>query len=385
MLPAAPPSTRPFDVVGIGATSVDFVYLLPAYPAPTASLAKMRISRHFVSCGGQVATALATCARLGLRSKFVGVTGTDEVAGAMMKEISKQEAGKPINSVWMMSHSGARGSPAQMRQLAGMRGLMAKPSGEIIEQPIINCFKEGLTVLEYFNSTHGARKGLADTALKTANSGYLTRRLVDVAQDCIVNEPDCGTDAGLKMQAVVDAGRLERFLVKLGLAHVVRRADDGMIRCELARLLRHLAEQLPLLEILAVAQEHLVADSEHDDAGVIAATLHDVFIFHQPVLKNLRRRHDLARARAGGGRRLPVRRRLARERPRTNTFDADGEADLICRVEPVLIPRRRMRPRETLVAIVHELNQSSRQLLIPRVLAVGQLIRAAEPVGFAVE
>jgi DNA-directed RNA polymerase subunit beta' len=86
----------------------------------------------------------------------------------------------------MMAHSGARGSPAQMKQLAGMRGLMAKPSGEIIETPIISNFKEGLTVLEYFNSTHGARKGLADTALKTANSGYLTRRLVDVAQDCII-------------------------------------------------------------------------------------------------------------------------------------------------------------------------------------------------------
>ncbi len=94
-----------------------------------------------------------------------------------------------------MSHSGARGSPAQMRQLAGMRGLMAKPSGEIIEQPIIANFKEGLSVLEYFNSTHGARKGLADTALKTANSGYLTRRLVDVAQDCIIVEDDCGTAA----------------------------------------------------------------------------------------------------------------------------------------------------------------------------------------------
>ena len=95
----------------------------------------------------------------------------------------------------MMAHSGARGSPAQMRQLAGMRGLMAKPSGEIIETPIISNFKEGLSVLEYFNSTHGARKGLADTALKTANSGYLTRRLVDVAQDCIITEEDCGTDA----------------------------------------------------------------------------------------------------------------------------------------------------------------------------------------------
>jgi DNA-directed RNA polymerase subunit beta' len=131
---------------------------------------------------------------------------TDEVAAAMMREISKQEPGRPINAVWMMSHSGARGSPAQMRQLAGMRGLMAKPSGEIIEQPIIANFKEGLSVLEYFNSTHGARKGLADTALKTANSGYLTRRLVDVAQDCIIVEEDCGTQRGLTVRAVMDGG-----------------------------------------------------------------------------------------------------------------------------------------------------------------------------------
>ena len=131
---------------------------------------------------------------------------TDSVAGAMMKEISKQEVGRQTNSVWMMSHSGARGSPAQMRQLAGMRGLMAKPSGEIIEQPIIANFKEGLSVLEYFNSTHGARKGLADTALKTANSGYLTRRLVDVAQDCIIVEIDCGSERGLTVRPVMDGG-----------------------------------------------------------------------------------------------------------------------------------------------------------------------------------
>jgi DNA-directed RNA polymerase subunit beta' len=131
---------------------------------------------------------------------------TDEVAAAMMKEISRQELNRPTNSVWMMSHSGARGSPAQMRQLAGMRGLMAKPSGEIIEQPIKANFKEGLSVLEYFNSTHGARKGLADTALKTANSGYLTRRLVDVAQDCIIVEEDCGTERGLTVRAVMDGG-----------------------------------------------------------------------------------------------------------------------------------------------------------------------------------
>ena len=133
---------------------------------------------------------------------------TDEVASAMMKEISRQEVGKRTNSVWMMSHSGARGSPAQMRQLAGMRGLMAKPSGEIIEQPIIANFKEGLSVLEYFNSTHGARKGLADTALKTANSGYLTRRLVDVAQDCIIVLEDCGTERGLTVRPVMDGGEV---------------------------------------------------------------------------------------------------------------------------------------------------------------------------------
>ena len=139
---------------------------------------------------------------------------TEEIAEAMMKEISAvrkdDRSGRevPINSIYMMAHSGARGSPAQMRQLAGMRGLMAKPSGEIIESPIISNFKEGLSVLEYFNSTHGARKGLADTALKTANSGYLTRRLVDVAQDCIVTEVDCGTSVGIKVRAIIDAGQV---------------------------------------------------------------------------------------------------------------------------------------------------------------------------------
>ena len=131
---------------------------------------------------------------------------TDMVSDAMMKVISEDKPGEPINSVYMMAHSGARGSVAQMKQLAGMRGLMAKPSGEIIETPIVSNFKEGLTVLEYFNSTHGARKGLADTALKTANSGYLTRRLVDVAQDCIVYEEDCGTDIVITVSAVVQGG-----------------------------------------------------------------------------------------------------------------------------------------------------------------------------------
>jgi DNA-directed RNA polymerase subunit beta' len=128
---------------------------------------------------------------------------TDEVAAEMMKAISE---GEHVNSVYMMADSGARGSAAQMKQLAGMRGLMAKPSGEIIETPIISNFKEGLTVLEYFNSTHGARKGLADTALKTANSGYLTRRLVDVAQDCTIIGDNCGTKRGLSVEAVVEGG-----------------------------------------------------------------------------------------------------------------------------------------------------------------------------------
>ncbi len=131
---------------------------------------------------------------------------TDDVADAMMAEMESRDSTGNINAVYMMAHSGARGSAAQIRQLAGMRGLMAKPSGEIIETPIIANFKEGLTVLEYFNSTHGARKGLADTALKTANSGYLTRRLVDVAQDCVIIEQDCGTDDGLTMTAVIEGG-----------------------------------------------------------------------------------------------------------------------------------------------------------------------------------
>eukprot|EP00657_Telonema_sp_P-1_P012031 TRINITY_DN813_c0_g1_i1.p1 TRINITY_DN813_c0_g1~~TRINITY_DN813_c0_g1_i1.p1 ORF type:complete len:417 (+),score=93.52 TRINITY_DN813_c0_g1_i1:241-1491(+) len=129
----------------------------------------------------------------------------------MMKEMERtttDENGREsdVNSVFMMAHSGARGSAAQMKQLAGMRGLMAKPSGEIIETPIISNFKEGLSVLEYFNSSHGARKGLADTALKTANSGYLTRRLVDVSQDCVVVEEDCGTENGITITEVSEGG-----------------------------------------------------------------------------------------------------------------------------------------------------------------------------------
>ena len=173
----------------------------------------------------------------------------DKVADEMMdriRAVSFDEETKrqlPMNSIYMMSHSGARGSPTQMKQLAGMRGLMAKPSGEIIESPIISNFKEGLTVLEYFNSTHGARKGLADTALKTANSGYLTRRLVDVAQDCIVTEVDCGTDDGLTMQAVVDAGQ---EVATLGMRILGRTTAEDVVHPETGETL--VAKNEPISE-----------------------------------------------------------------------------------------------------------------------------------------
>jgi len=163
----------------------------------------------------------------------------DQVAAAMMDEIKatpKDDDGREaqINSIYMMSHSGARGSPAQMKQLAGMRGLMAKPSGEIIETPIISNFKEGLTVLEYFNSTHGARKGLADTALKTANSGYLTRRLVDVSQDCVIVQENCKTKNALEMRAIVQGGSViasigERILGRTLAEDIVNAATDEVI------------------------------------------------------------------------------------------------------------------------------------------------------------
>ena len=169
----------------------------------------------------------------------------DKVANAMMDEIRatpKLPDGRmaPINSIYMMAHSGARGSQAQMKQLAGMRGLMAKPSGEIIETPIISNFKEGLTVLEYFNSTHGARKGLADTALKTANSGYLTRRLVDVSQDCVVIEDDCGTARGMEMRAIIQGGSTiaslgERILGRTTLEDVADK--DGHVIAPVGTLL----------------------------------------------------------------------------------------------------------------------------------------------------
>ncbi|MDH5637477.1 MAG: DNA-directed RNA polymerase subunit beta' [Nitrospinota bacterium] len=159
---------------------------------------------------------------------------TENVAGEMFKELQQQDddivAGKStdpdFNSIFIMAESGARGSGQQIRQLAGMRGLMAKPSGEIMETPITANFREGLTVLQYFISTHGARKGLADTALKTANSGYLTRRLVDVAQDIIILEEDCGTLNGIEITALVEGGEViqelgERILGRFALEDVI--------------------------------------------------------------------------------------------------------------------------------------------------------------------
>ena len=136
----------------------------------------------------------------------------------------------------MMADSGARGSAAQIRQLAGMRGLMAKPDGSIIETPITANFREGLNVLQYFISTHGARKGLADTALKTANSGYLTRRLVDVTQDLVVIEDDCGTANGVAMKALVEGGEViealrDRILGRVAVADVVNpETQDDAVR-----------------------------------------------------------------------------------------------------------------------------------------------------------
>ena len=159
---------------------------------------------------------------------------TEDVASEMMDEMAVEDILGPrnkkvrtnsLNPIFMMSDSGARGSKDQMRQLAGMRGLMAKPSGEIIETPITSNFREGLTVLQYFISTHGARKGLADTALKTANSGYLTRRLVDVAQDAIITEEDCGTMDGIWVDALVEGGEIlqrvgERILGRVALEDI---------------------------------------------------------------------------------------------------------------------------------------------------------------------
>ena len=165
--------------------------------------------------------------------------GTEPVYDSKTGKVKKDKKGKPLmqesfNSIYMMADSGARGSAAQIRQLAGMRGLMAKPDGSIIETPITANFREGLNVLQYFISTHGARKGLADTALKTANSGYLTRRLVDVTQDLVVTEDDCGTDNGVAMKALVEGGEViealhERILGRVAANDIINPENQAVI------------------------------------------------------------------------------------------------------------------------------------------------------------
>ena len=168
------------------------------------------------------------------RNKVISTwTDCGDAVAEKMNEAMQVGRGVHTNSVFMMADSGARGSTQQIKQLSGMRGLMAAPSGEIIETPILSNFKEGLTVLEYFNSTHGARKGLADTALKTANSGYLTRRLVDVAQDAIITEADCGTDKFLRLREVREGGRVisslyNRVLGRIA-AETIKDPADGSV------------------------------------------------------------------------------------------------------------------------------------------------------------
>ena len=176
-----------------------------------------RAEKEVKEIGDQYTSGLVTSGER--YNKVVDIWGKagDEVSKVMMGRLSKQKVidrhgnevdQESFNSIYMMADSGARGSAAQIRQVAGMRGLMAKPDGSIIETPITANFREGLNVLEYFISTHGARKGLADTALKTANSGYLTRRLVDVTQDLVVTEQDCGTHGGYLMRAIVEGGEV---------------------------------------------------------------------------------------------------------------------------------------------------------------------------------
>jgi DNA-directed RNA polymerase subunit beta' len=200
-------------------------------------------------------------------NKVVDIWGQagDKVARAMMEQLSTEmiidREGKPVkqesfNSIYMMADSGARGSAAQIRQLAGMRGLMAKPDGSIIETPITANFREGLNVLQYFISTHGARKGLADTALKTANSGYLTRRLVDVTQDLVITEDDCGTTNGMLMRALVEGGDVveplrDRILGRVAAVDVVH-PDTGETVIEAGTLLDE--AKVDLIEQLAIEE-----------------------------------------------------------------------------------------------------------------------------------
>ncbi|MFQ5669394.1 MAG: DNA-directed RNA polymerase subunit beta' [Acidobacteriota bacterium] len=195
---------------------------------------------------------------------------TDRVSDEMFKEMKKQEEVRgEFNPIFLMADSGARGSKQQMRQLAGMRGLMAKPSGEIIETPITANFREGLTVLQYFISTHGARKGLADTALKTADSGYLTRRLVDVAQDVIISEEDCGTLSGIHVSAITESGEIiealrDRVVGRVALERVVDPLDGSVIIEANKEINENLANQIQAAGIEQVyIRSVLTCETEH--------------------------------------------------------------------------------------------------------------------------
>ncbi len=189
-------------------------------------------------------------------------TCNDQVTDSMMGAISDTKYGEDgseseINSVYMMAHSGARGSVTQMKQLGGMRGLMAKPNGDIIETPIISNFKEGLSVLEYFNSTHGARKGLSDTALKTANSGYLTRRLVDVSQDCIIRMHDCGTENSITAEAAVNDGEVvaslaEKLLGRVAAEDIIVPGTDEVIVKKNQLIDEHMADLIDKADLVSV-------------------------------------------------------------------------------------------------------------------------------------
>ncbi len=215
-------STRSGSSIGVE----DFV--IPEEKATIISEAEIEI-REIES---QFASGLVTQGEKYNKVIDIWTRANDLVGKAMMDTLSKEivvnrdgeeEEQGSFNSVWMYSDSGARGSPTQIRQLSGMRGLMTKPDGSIIETPITANFREGLSVMQYFISTHGARKGLADTALKTANSGYLTRRLVDVAQDLVITEVDCGTEDGLLMTAVIEGGDVVEPLGNRVLGRVVAR------------------------------------------------------------------------------------------------------------------------------------------------------------------
>mgnify|MGYP006275205497 CR=1 FL=1 len=202
----------------------------------------------------------------------------DQIAKVMMEGLGKEtytdgngelKEQKSFNSIFMMAESGARGSAAQIRQLAGMRGLMAKPDGSIIETPITANFREGLDVLQYFISTHGARKGLADTALKTANSGYLTRRLVDVAQDLVISEHDCGTHSGLLMMPIIEGGDVveplsERVLGRVAAVDVMDKSGEHIIAPKgtllnedwVARLEKNSVDQVTVRSIITCESRH---------------------------------------------------------------------------------------------------------------------------------